>query len=105
PLPLRDRMEIIEISGYTEFEKLAIAQRYLVPRQEAAAGLSSVGVSFTDEAVQAIIHRYTRESGVRNLERQIASVCRKIARRVLVEKNREDQELPRGIVVREPDIE
>ncbi len=85
PLPLRDRMEILELSGYTEFEKLNISVRYLVPRQLKAAGLEDVDVELTENAIRTIIHHYTRESGVRNLEREIGSVCRKIARRVLKE--------------------
>ncbi len=83
PLPLRDRMEILEISGYTEFEKLNIATRYLVPRQRENAGLSEVDVDITENAIRQIIHYYTMESGVRNLEREIGSICRKIARQVL----------------------
>ena len=85
PLPLRDRMEILELSGYTEFEKLNIAVRYLVPRQLEAAGLKDVDVEITENAVRTVIHHYTKESGVRNLEREIGSICRKIARRVLKE--------------------
>ena len=89
PMPLRDRMEIIELSGYTEFEKLNIAVRYLVPRQKQEAGLAAVEgengptVDITENAIRTIIHHYTKESGVRNLEREIGSVCRKIARQVL----------------------
>jgi ATP-dependent Lon protease len=83
PLPLRDRMEILEISGYTEFEKLNIATRYLVPRQRDNAGLKDMEVEITENAIRQIIHCYTMESGVRNLEREIGSVCRKIARQVL----------------------
>ncbi len=76
---LRDRMEIIEFSGYTEDEKLEIAQRYLVPKQINAKGLSDHPSEFTKEAITGIIQLYTREAGIRNLERQIATVCRKIA--------------------------
>ena len=83
PMPLRDRMEIIELSGYTEFEKLNIAVRYLAPRQKTDAGLDGMDVDITENAIRTIIHHYTRESGVRNLEREIGSVCRKIARQVL----------------------
>jgi ATP-dependent Lon protease len=83
PLPLRDRMEILEISGYTEFEKLNIATRYLVPRQRENAGLKEIDVEISENAIRQIIHYYTMESGVRNLEREIGSVCRKIARQVL----------------------
>ena len=83
PLPLRDRMEILEISGYTEFEKLNIATRYLVPRQRKNAGLVEIEVDITENAIRQIIHYYTMESGVRNLEREIGSICRKIARQVL----------------------
>jgi len=85
PIPLRDRMEIIEINGYTEFEKLNIAMKYLVTRQLETAGLADVNIELTENAVRTIIHHYTRESGVRNLEREIGSVCRKIARRVVKE--------------------
>ncbi len=85
PLPLRDRMEILELSGYTEFEKLNIAVRYLVPRQLEAAGLKDVKVEITENAIRTIIHHYTKESGVRNLEREIGGVCRKIARKVLTD--------------------
>lgn len=85
PLPLRDRMEILQLSGYTEFEKLNIAVRYLVPRQLEAAGLSDVNVEITENAIRTLVHHYTMESGVRNLEREIGSVCRKISRRVLKE--------------------
>jgi ATP-dependent Lon protease len=83
PLPLQDRMEIIQLGGYTEFEKLSIATRYLIPRQRKECGLEDARVTFTDASVRAIIHHYTKESGVRSLEREIASVCRKVARAVV----------------------
>jgi ATP-dependent Lon protease len=82
PGPLRDRMETIELAGYTEEEKLEIAKRYLVPRQIERNGLSESRIEFTDEALRAIIEGYTREAGVRNLEREIGAVCRKVAREV-----------------------
>ena len=80
PLPLQDRMEIIEVPGYTEFEKLQIAKTYLLSKQREANGLADVQLDVADAAIQELIHRYTREAGVRNLEREIAAVCRKIAR-------------------------
>jgi ATP-dependent Lon protease len=83
PLPLRDRMEIIQLSGYTEFEKLNIAVKYLVPRQLEDTGLKAYDIEITENAIRTIVHHYTQESGVRNLEREIGSVCRKIAREVL----------------------
>jgi ATP-dependent Lon protease len=83
PGPLQDRMEVIRIAGYTEMEKLSIARRYLIPKEREANGLSDVEVSFSAGALRTLIHRYTRESGVRNLEREIASVLRKVARDVL----------------------
>ncbi len=83
PLPLQDRMEIIELSSYTEYEKLNIAQKYLVPRQKEACGIKEVGVEVTDNALRTIIHHYTFEPGVRSLERQIASLCRKVALEVV----------------------
>ncbi len=79
PPPLRDRMEIIELEGYTEHEKLHIAQGYLIPRQRRVNGLRKDEIHFTDEAIRTIIRDYTREAGVRNLEREIGSVCRKVA--------------------------
>ncbi|MBF6567915.1 MAG: endopeptidase La [Candidatus Binataceae bacterium] len=79
PRPLQDRMEIIRIPGYTENEKLNIARRYLVRKQREANGLKDENVDFSDAALLGIIRRYTREAGVRNLEREIASVCRKVA--------------------------
>jgi ATP-dependent Lon protease len=82
PGPLRDRMEILELSGYTDEEKLHIACGYLTPRQIRENGLRESEVSFDDEAIRAIIRDYTREAGVRSLERQIGSVCRKIATHV-----------------------
>ncbi len=84
PPPLRDRMEILFLSGYTEEEKLHIARRYLVPKQEKANGLNETDLRWTDDAIRTIIRDYTREAGVRNLERQIAAVTRRIARDVAV---------------------
>jgi ATP-dependent Lon protease len=81
PPPLRDRMEVLELAGYTEEEKLRIAQDHLVARQVANHGLAPDQAVFEDAAVAAIIRGYTREAGVRNLEREIGSICRKIARR------------------------
>ena len=80
PGPLRDRMETIQLSGYTVDEKRHIARRYLVPRQIRANGLKPKQIAFTDPALTAIIEEYTREAGVRNLEREIGTVCRKVAR-------------------------
>jgi ATP-dependent Lon protease len=83
PSPLQDRMEVIRIAGYTEMEKMAIARRYLIPKEREANGVADVDVTFSAAAIRTLIHRYTRESGVRNLEREIASVLRKVARDVL----------------------
>ena len=80
PGPLLDRMEVIPLSGYTDEEKVQIAQKYLVPKQVAAHGLTPEELSFTADALRRIVRDYTREAGVRNLERQIATVARKVAR-------------------------
>ena len=80
PAPLRDRMETIELAGYTEDEKLEIAKRYLVPRQVEENGLVKSKLEFTDEALREVIEGYTREAGVRNLEREIGAIARKVAR-------------------------
>jgi len=82
PAPLRDRMEILHLSGYTEREKVFIARGYLIPRQIRENGLNPGEVSFEDEALRRIVQEYTREAGVRELERQIGTVCRKVATRI-----------------------
>lgn len=92
PPALRDRMEVIELTGYTPNEKLAIARGFLVPRQLESHGLDDKNVEITDDALRALIESYTREAGVRNLEREVASVCRKLARR-LVESNKKKTNL------------
>jgi ATP-dependent Lon protease len=89
PGPLQDRMEIIRLSGYTEVEKLHIARGYLIPKKVEEHGLEKGKVSFTDKAILQIIRYYTREAGVRSLEREIASVCRKIARQVVKHPGKE----------------
>ncbi len=86
PPALLDRMEVIQLSGYTHQEKLEIGRQFLVPRQLEKHGLKKYQVEFSEEALLLLIERYTREAGVRNLEREIASVCRKLARRILREK-------------------
>ena len=82
PGPLRDRMEVISIAGYTELDKLHICRRHVVPRQIEENGLTPEQIEFTDKALKGIIRGYTREAGLRNLERQVGAVCRKVARRV-----------------------
>lgn len=86
PSPLRDRMEIIKLSGYTDKEKKSIAKGYLIPRQIRENGLRNDEIDFTDPALQLIIRSYTRESGVRNLEREIGSLCRKVVTLIAEEK-------------------
>jgi ATP-dependent Lon protease len=88
PAPLRDRMEVIHLSGYTLNEKKAIATQFLVPKQLKANGLEAAHVGFEDEALRQLIEGFTREAGVRNLDREIASVCRKLARNVVAEGKR-----------------
>jgi ATP-dependent Lon protease len=85
PQALRDRMEVLQLAGYTEIEKIEIAKRFLVPKSVEGAGLTEKHITFTDEAIQTVIQRYTREAGVRNLERELSSICRKLARKVVVE--------------------
>ncbi len=92
PPALRDRMEVIEFSGYTDDEKLEIARRFLIPKQKEAHGLAETPVKLIDQAVLSIIHEYTYEAGVRNLEREIAQICRKLARRLA-----EDKAIPKRI--------
>ena len=82
PGPLLDRMEVVDFAGYTEREKAEIAKKYLIPRQLEDAGLGDKGVTFSDDAVMSIVSKYTRESGVRQLEREIGAVTRKVARRI-----------------------
>jgi ATP-dependent Lon protease len=82
PPPLLDRMDLIQLSGYTEEEKLGIARKYLVPKQLKAHGLKRSQLSFTEKGLRIVIREYTREAGLRQLERQIAAVCRKAARRI-----------------------
>ncbi len=83
PAPLLDRLEIVRLAGYTEAEKLAIARRYLVPKQMEANGLRPTNIRVSKEAVTRVVREYTREAGVRNLERELASLCRKVARQVV----------------------
>ena len=82
PGPLLDRMEVVDFAGYTEREKSEIAKKYLIPRQLEESGLGDKGISFTDEAVMSVVSNYTRESGVRQLERQLGAVARKVARKI-----------------------
>jgi ATP-dependent Lon protease len=98
PGPLRDRMEMIQLAGYTEAEKLEIAKRYLVPRQIERNGLKSSRIAFTDTALRAIISGHTREAGVRQLEREIGAVCRKVARQFAEGKAK------RKVMVTEPRV-
>src|SRR3989442_11578479 len=81
PPALQDRMEVLRLHGYTELEKIEIAKQFLVKKQMAQAGLTEKNLKFTDEAITALIRSYTREAGVRNLEREIGNICRKIARK------------------------
>ena len=92
PIPLRDRMEIIEIAGYTEYEKLNIARRYLIPKQMLENGISDIEISWTDAAIRSLTHRYTKEAGVRSLERETASICRKIAKEVIDKRHKGTEE-------------
>ncbi len=92
PRPLLDRMEVIEVSGYTEEEKVKIAQKYLVPKQMEAHGLKKKNLVISEKALRDLINYYTRESGVRNLEREIASLCRKVARKIVGRKSRQLQD-------------
>lgn len=85
PVPLQDRLEIIRLAGYTEREKLEIARRHLLPKQLDGNGLKASQIAFAEEGVRTIINSYTREAGVRNLEREIGSICRKVARKVVLQ--------------------
>src|SRR3954468_16805011 len=85
PAPLQDRMEVLRLHGYTELEKLEIGKRFLVPKQRKETGISEDQVEFKDEGLQTLIQSYTREAGVRNLEREIGNICRKVARKVVKE--------------------
>ena len=92
PQALRDRMEVLQLSGYTDLEKIEIGKRFLTPKTLTATGLTDKNATFSDDAYEIIIRRYTREAGVRSLEREIASICRKIARKVVAEgKKYKDQ--------------
>ena len=87
PLPLQDRMEIIELPGYLEYDKLEIAKKHLIPKQLKAHGLEDKHVEFSESAIRKIISEYTREAGVRNLEREIASILRKLAKEIVVKES------------------
>src|SRR5216110_2716174 len=85
PQALRDRMEVLQLAGYTEHEKIEIAKKFLAPKAVEGAGLTKDNIVIHDDAIQTVINRYTREAGVRNLERELSSICRKVARKVVVE--------------------
>ena len=98
PQALRDRMEVLQLAGYTEFEKIEIARTFLAPKAVKANGLKDKNIQFKDEAFESIIQRYTREAGVRNLEREINSICRKVARKVVAEGKQFSDEITAGKV-------
>ena len=100
PAPLRDRMEVIHIPGYTEYEKEKIAEGYLIPKQLRENGLSEEDVVFSKNAVHTIIKNYTKEAGVRNLEREISSVLRKIAKKIVQTDSRKKQNISAGSVAK-----
>jgi ATP-dependent Lon protease len=93
PQALRDRMEVLQLPGYTEQEKTEIAKRFLVRKSVEGNGLTKDNITFTDDAISTIIQRYTREAGVRNLEREIGSICRKVARRVVADSRSYSEEI------------
>src|SRR5215467_1067472 len=93
PQPLQDRMEVLRIPGYTEQEKHQIGKRYLVPKQIEATGLTAANLKFTDEAITHVIRHYTHEAGVRNLNREVANICRKVARKVVAESGKVNVEI------------
>lgn len=101
PVPLQDRMEIIELNGYLEHDKLEIARRHIIPKQLEEHGLTDYAITFKDDAVMKLIREYTSEAGVRNLEREIASLCRKIAK-TLVESGRVAQQVVNGHAGKKP---
>ncbi len=96
PPALQDRMEVIRLSGYTEYEKLEIAKRFLVKKQMEQTGLTSNEIEFADDGLQGLIQYYTREAGVRNLEREIGNVCRKLARKVVNNQGAKDKDKKRS---------
>ena len=98
PQALRDRMEVLQLAGYTELEKLEIAKKFLLPKAVEGTGLTTANIRFDDESIQTIIQRYTREAGVRNLEREISSVCRKVARKVVVEGTAFSQDITQSTI-------
>lgn len=94
---LRDRMEVLELPGYTEMEKLAIARKFLIPKQLSENGISKKNLTITDAAVREIVRRYTREAGLRNLEREIGTICRKVARTVAMGQTQKITVTPRKL--------
>jgi len=105
PLPLQDRMEIIELPGYLHHDKREIARRHIIPKQLKEHGLKPEKVAFADPAIDKIISDYTREAGVRNLEREIASVCRKVAKDMVLGKQRNGAKAKRAITVTPEGVE
>ena len=99
PAPLRDRMEILQLSGYTDDDKLNIAKRYLVPKQMKANGLQPGELKIGEDAVQGIVRYYTRESGVRNLEREVAKICRKVVKEIALKGPQSGKRKPKAIQV------
>ncbi len=98
PPALQDRMEVIRLSGYTELEKLEIAKRFLAPKQLKGTGLGGANIEFQEEGLQELIQHYTREAGVRNLEREIGNVCRKVARTVVNARSAKDKDLKKAVI-------
>ena len=97
PGPLRDRMEVINLSGYTQEEKLEISKQYLIPKQMDENGITEEHISFHDEGVRSVINGFTREAGLRNLERQIGSLCRKVAKKIATGENSKTHILPEAV--------
>ena len=105
PAPLQDRMEIIELPGYLDHDKKEIAKRHIIPKQLKAHGLENAKIVFEDGAIERVINEYTREAGVRNLEREIASICRKVAKEIVLAKNGVLKKMKKGVTVSSAKIE